>query len=194
MSKNIAIFASGSGTNAENIIKYFQRSEQIKCALVLANKKDARVLERAENLRVPGKYIPTRDWQQPEGVISVLDEYEIDFIVLAGFLLKVPEVMVHKYAGRMVNIHPALLPKFGGKGMYGMHVHQAVIDAGDKKSGITIHQVNEHFDEGKIIYQAECELSDMETAESLAQKIHELEYQWYPKVIEQYVTKEFVNL
>jgi phosphoribosylglycinamide formyltransferase-1 len=183
--KNIAILASGSGTNAERIIKYFKESSEVSVRILLSNKPDAYVLTRAENHNIP-TYVFTRDeFYKSNQVINLLEENEIDWIVLAGFLWLVPQTFIASFKGKIINIHPALLPKYGGKGMYGMHVHQAIIDAGDSHSGISIHYVNEKFDEGEIIFQAKCEVTSNDTPESLAQKIHQLEYEYFPKVIEE---------
>lgn len=184
---NIAILASGSGTNAERIIKYFEGSSDGIVKILLSNKPDAYALTRAENLDIP-TYVFTRDeFYKSAHVIDILKENEIDWIVLAGFLWLVPKSLIDAFSSKIINIHPALLPKYGGKGMFGMHVHQAVIDSGDSHSGISIHYVNEEFDEGEIIFQAECKVSSDDTPESLAQKIHQLEYEYFPKVIEELI-------
>ncbi len=184
MKKRIVIFASGSGTNAENIIKYFQRTQFAEVVLVLSNKKDAKVLERANNLKV--KAIPfTKDELFSEiGILEILKESKPDLIVLAGFLLKFPEIILKEFPNKVINIHPALLPKYGGKGMYGSFVHEAVVKNNEAETGITIHFVNENYDEGAIISQKKVKLSKTETAETVAEKIHKLEYEWFPKIIE----------
>lgn len=184
MKKNIAIFASGSGSNAENIIRYFQKSGSAQVSLVLSNKSDAYVLERAHRLRVPCNVFPKEDWIAGDEILAVLQEARIDFIVLAGFLFRVPDLLLHAYPYKIINIHPALLPKYGGKGMYGDRVHQAVVTAGEKESGITIHYINEHYDEGAIIFQASCPVLPSDTPEEVASKVHALEYAHYPHVIE----------
>lgn len=189
----IAIFASGSGTNAENIIRYFTEKPQIQIALVLTNKPDAYVLERAHKQNVPTCICTKSDFLQDGKVLSVLRKYEIDFIVLAGFLLKVPDELIHEFPSRIVNIHPALLPKYGGKGMYGDKVHEAVVAAGETESGITIHYINEHYDEGNIIFQASCQVSPKDTPQEVASKVHALEYKYYPIVIEDLLLREFPN-
>jgi phosphoribosylglycinamide formyltransferase-1 len=181
---NIAVFASGNGSNAENIIRYFKDNEEIRVALVLSNNKNAYVHTRAKNLGVPSYTFSKDEFDKGDPVLQKLQEYRIDFIVLAGFLLKVPEPILKAYPQRIVNIHPALLPKYGGKGMYGDRVHKAVIQAGEKESGITIHFVNECYDEGEIIFQARCPVLPSDTPEELAQRIHKLEYEYYPQVIE----------
>ena len=175
MKKNIAIFASGSGTNAENIIRYFQENDLIRVALVLSNRSDAYVLERAHRLQVPSEVFLKEDWVSGEQILALLHEYHIDFIVLAGFLVRVPERLLHAYPDKIINIHPALLPKFGGKGMYGDRVHEAVVAAGETESGITIHYINE---------QAKCPVLPDDSAIDVAQKVHSLEYKHYPLIIE----------
>ncbi len=187
--RNIAILASGSGTNAENIIKYFSTKKNARVSLVLSNKRHAMVLKRAEAQKIRAVFFEHNEFYITGKVLRYLALYKIDFIVLAGFLWLVPENIVKNYAGRIVNIHPALLPGYGGKGMYGDKVHKAVIDNNDMESGITIHYVNNHYDEGDIIFQARCKVNPDETPESLANKIHQLEYTHYPKVIEKLVDK-----
>ncbi len=187
MSKNIAILASGSGTNAENIIRYFREKGSACVGLVLTNRQNAFVLERARSLDVPCAYFAKSDWEGGEAILSVLREHHIDFVVLAGFLARVPDNILHAYPNKMINIHPSLLPKFGGKGMYGDRVHEAVIEAGEKESGITIHYTNEHYDEGAIICQEKCPVLPGDTPDELAHRIHALEYEYYPKVVERLV-------
>lgn len=190
--KKIAIFASGEGTNAERIIRYFAERKTAEVALVITNKMQAGVLKRASRLGIPAVVITAAEFAEGEA-LRVLRSHDIDFIVLAGFLLKVPEDILHDYPHRIVNIHPALLPKFGGKGMYGEHVHRAVINAGEVESGITIHYINEQYDEGSIIFQASCPVLPEDTADTLAQRVHELEYAHYPEVIERIVLSETVS-
>lgn len=157
MGKNVAILASGNGTNAENIIRYFQeKGGEDGVALVVSNRQNVNVFKRAENLHVPCIYISKEKWTTGEEVLKLLADYRVDFIVLAGFLAKVPDTLLHAYPQRIINIHPSLLPKFGGKGMYGDRVHQAVVEAGERESGITIQYINEHYDEGDIIAQFRC--------------------------------------
>ena len=175
--KNIAIFASGSGTNAENIIEYFSTKNSAKVTLVLSNKRQAMVLKRAGKHNVKGIFFERDDFYVYGKVLDSLLIHKIDFIVLAGFLWLVPESIIETYHGRIVNIHPALLPRYGGKGMYGEAVHKAVIENRDSESGITIHYVNSHYDEGDIIFQAKCRVEPTDTPDSLAGKIHALEYQ-----------------
>jgi phosphoribosylglycinamide formyltransferase-1 len=181
--KKIGILASGSGSNAEEIMKYFQHSQKGKVVLIGSNKKEAFVLERAKKYNVPTF---TFDKSQLEGglVTKELRAFEVDFVILAGFLLKIPNNLLQAYPNQIVNIHPALLPKYGGKGMYGMIVHQAVKDAKDKETGITIHLVNENYDEGKIIFQAAVPVSLEDSPEAIASKVHQLEYKYFPNVIE----------
>ncbi|UCG28345.1 MAG: phosphoribosylglycinamide formyltransferase [Bacteroidales bacterium] len=186
--KRIAIFASGSGTNAQNIIEYFQNHHEIDVTLVLSNKKDAYVLERASRFNVPTRTFTREEFYQSESVLETLRQHKIDFIVLAGFLWLIPTYLLQVYTGRMINIHPALLPKYGGKGMYGKYVHEAVLANGEKESGISIHFVNEEYDKGDIIFQARCPVENEDTPESLARRIHKLEYEHFPKVIEQVIS------
>lgn len=188
MSKNIAIFASGNGTNAENIIRYFQNSELVNVELVLANKETAFVLERARSLNVPFAYMGKAEWTEGTAVLSLLEGRKIDFIVLAGFLARVPDCILHAYPNKIINIHPSLLPKFGGKGMYGDRVHEAVVAAGEAETGITIHYLNERFDEGEIVVQYKCPVLPQDTAADVAKKVHALEYEYYPKVIDRLLT------
>lgn len=180
--KNIVIFASGSGTNAENIIKYFSNSPFAKVVGVFTNNPKAKVIDRAEQLQVPCHVFSKEDLNKGN-ILQKIQNYAPDLIVLAGFLLKVPPYLIEAYSNQIINIHPALLPKFGGKGMYGMHIHQAVVQNGEKETGITIHYVNEHYDEGAIIFQTAVALTSDDTAESVAAKIHELEQQFFPVVI-----------
>lgn len=182
--KNIAIFASGEGTNAQNIIDHFRSSPHVRIALIVSNRPDAKVLERAKKENIPALLLDRSGFYENTKVIEQLKTANIDLIVLAGFLWMIPMSLVNAFPGKIVNIHPALLPKFGGKGMFGMNVHKAVIEAKEKESGISIHFVNEHYDKGKIIAQHICTVSENETAESLANKIRQLEHQFFPKVIE----------
>ena len=182
--KNIAIFASGSGTNAENLIKFFRTSHYGRVQTVLSNRADAGVLDRAQSLDIESFVFDREQFYNSETVLEVLLERKIDFIVLAGFLWLVPDYLLQAFENKMVNIHPALLPKYGGKGMYGSHVHKAVIEAGDPESGISIHYVNSRYDEGDIIFQARCDIAAGETPDSLAGKIHKLEYKYFPGVVE----------
>lgn len=185
MPKNVTIFASGSGSNAENIIKYFKEKNTLHFPLIVSNKENAYIHERAKNLGIPSYTFTKEDFISGEKILALLKEKEIDAIVLAGFLLKVPAVLLEAYPDRIINIHPALLPKYGGKGMYGDYVHEAVAEAGEKETGITIHYVNENYDEGNIIFQAKCKIEANDTPEKIAKKVHALEYEHFPKVIEQ---------
>jgi len=184
----IAVFASGSGTNAENIVKYFKNSTLCKVELILSNKNNAYVLERAKQLGIHSFVFSADQLNETTLVDDLLEENCIDFIILAGFLLKIPQRILDKYPAKIINIHPALLPSHGGRGMYGMNVHRAVIEAGEPESGITIHLVDEHYDSGKILFRAICKVVPGDTPESLAAKIHLLEYRHYPEVIEKFLT------
>jgi len=183
--KNIAIFASGSGSNAENIANYFKGSEIAQISLIVCNKAGAYVFERAERLGIPSKLVTKKEMANEEAVMALLREYKIDFIVLAGYLLLVPKYLVDAYPHAIVNIHPALIPLHCGKGMYGDRVHEDVIKCGDKESGITIHYVNEFFDNGDIIFQAKCPVVPGDDAHAVATKVHQLEYAHFPHVIEE---------
>ncbi|GAB4379477.1 MAG: phosphoribosylglycinamide formyltransferase [Salibacteraceae bacterium] len=183
----IAVFASGSGTNAEAIIRHFRHHPKIEVALVVTNKPDAGVIHRAERLNVEWMYLPAQDFNDSELVLSVLEEFDISYIVLAGWLLLVPPYLVHAYEGKILNIHPALLPKFGGKGMYGKHVHRAVKRAGETESGITIHLVNEEFDKGEILAQFKTRLDEWDDENEIERKVRELEIKHYPPAIEKYI-------
>ncbi|HBB06708.1 MAG TPA: phosphoribosylglycinamide formyltransferase [Bacteroides sp.] len=185
MQKNIAIFASGSGTNAENIIRHFQGNKDVNVALVVSNKPDAYVLVRAANLHVPSLTLTREEFARGEELARLMKERGIDFIVLAGFLLRVPEALIEAYPSRIVNIHPALLPKYGGKGMYGDRVHRAVVEAGERESGITIHLIDEQYDRGTTVFQAKCPVLPGDTPDDVARKVHALEYAHYPEVIGQ---------
>ncbi|MDE6408782.1 MAG: phosphoribosylglycinamide formyltransferase [Muribaculaceae bacterium] len=191
--KRIAIFASGNGSNAENIIKYFQeRGKSVEVALVICNRREAGVYERANRLGIPIIHIPKSEINNnAERVLEVLREYKIDFIVLAGFMLMVPDYLLQAYPNRIINIHPSLLPKFGGKGMHGHNVHKAVVEAGEKESGITIHYVNELCDGGEIIFQAKTEIFPEDTPDDVETKIHSLEKEHFPRVIEEVVERIF---
>ncbi|MDR1678908.1 MAG: phosphoribosylglycinamide formyltransferase [Prevotellaceae bacterium] len=187
MPTKVAIFASGSGSNAENIINYFAQNETIKICLVLSNRSDAFVLERAKKYQIPSAVLGKKDIEEGSKLIEMLNFYDIDFIVLAGFLLKIPEYLINMYPNRIVNIHPALLPNYGGKGMYGHFVHEAVVAARETESGISVHFVNSNYDEGDIIFQAKCPVLPFDTPDDVAAKVHELEYIHFPQVIEQVI-------
>jgi len=181
---HIAIFASGAGSNAQKIIDHFRRQGHIKISLIVCNKPGAGVLSIASKENIPAILIDKEKFFRGNAYTDELKEKRIDFIILAGFLWKIPAALIKAYPGKIVNIHPALLPKYGGKGMYGNHVHQAVINAKEKESGITVHYVDEHYDHGDAIFQTTCNVFENDTAESLAQRIHLLEHEHYPRVIE----------
>ena len=185
--EKIAIFASGSGTNAQRIIEYFQSAQLIRVALVLSNNPTAYVLDRSRKLEVPIAVFSRNELYETNKILDLLTEHEVSFLVLAGFLWLVPENLLKAYTDKILNVHPALLPKYGGKGMYGMKVHAAVIASGDKESGISIHSVNANYDEGQILFQVRCKVDPEDTPESLAIKVHQLEHQFYPKVIEEVI-------
>ena len=182
---NIAIFVSGSGTNCENIIRYFKDSEDYRMRLVVSNRADAFALERAKRLGVPSAVVPKAELNKPEVILPLLREYDIDFIVLAGFLPLIPDFLIDAFPRRIVNIHPALLPRHGGKGMWGHHVHEAVKAAGDTETGITIHYVSPICDGGEIIAQFSTAVEPDDTPETIADKVHELEMAHFPAVLEQ---------
>ena len=185
---NVAIFVSGSGTNCENIIRYFKDSEEVKISLVLSNKADAYALVRAKNLNVPTGIMNKNDFNDREKMMTLMKEYEIEFIVLAGFLLIVPDFLIEAYDRRMINIHPALLPKYGGKGMWGHHVHEAIKAAGETETGMTVHWVSDVCDGGEIIAQFSTPLSPDDTPEDIAHKEHLLEMEHFPRVIEEIIS------
>ena len=181
--KRIAILASGSGSNAENIIKYFSAKEDVEVPFVISNRKEVYVHERCKYLGVPSYVYPKADFEN--GVVTkFMIDNKIDLVVLAGFLLRIPDDMLAVYPNKVINIHPSLLPKYGGKGMYGDNVHKAVVENKETESGITIHFLNDRFDEGEHVAQYKCEVLPTDTPEDVATKVHALEYEWYPKVIE----------
>jgi phosphoribosylglycinamide formyltransferase-1 len=179
----IAIFASGSGSNAERITEYFNSNDHVEVSLILTNNPAAGVIERAQRLNIPTLIFNKKLFAQTDKIVEILQSQGIDWVILAGFLWLVPSNLTRAFENRMINIHPALLPKYGGKGMWGHHVHEAVVANKEKETGITIHYVNEHYDEGKVIFQVKCEVTENDTPESVAAKIHELEYQYFPEVI-----------
>ena len=183
--KKIAILASGSGSNAENIAKYFEGSDYAQVSFIIANNANAFVLERAKRLGIESAVVTKSEFMQADGVVTMLKERDIDFVVLAGFLLLVPAKLIQAYPGRIVNIHPALLPKHGGKGMYGDNVHKAVVECGDTESGITIHLIDEQYDKGITFFQAKCPVLPTDTPDDVAAKVHALEYEHFPHVIEE---------
>lgn len=182
--KNIAIFASGSGTNAQMLMEHFSNKQHAKITMILSNNADAFVLERAARMSIPSFVFDRKDFSASDKTLNLLIENNIDFIILAGFLWLIPPNIIARFPNKIVNIHPALLPKYGGKGMYGDRVHNVVIENGEKESGITIHYVNEEYDEGNIIFQAKCDVKDNDTASTLADRIHKLEHLHYPLVVE----------
>jgi len=186
--KHIVIFASGSGTNAENIIKYFKKSTIATVVRVLTNNQHAKVLERAKSLNIKSLYFNKKAFSEDDTILNLLKK-EADYIILAGFLWRLPAKIVEAFPNRIINIHPALLPKYGGKGMYGMHIHKAIIENNEKESGISIHYVNENYDEGAVIFQEKVSVEPNDTPEMLAIKVHELEYAHFPRVIEQVILK-----
>ena len=186
--KRIAIFASGEGTNTQHLINYFAGSD-VKIALVVCNNPSANVLKRAEKSNIPSLIINKESFYKTDLVLKRLITEKINLIVCAGFLWKISDAILHKFPNKVINIHPALLPKFGGKGMYGMNVHKAVLEAGEHESGITIHYLNEQYDEGEIIFQAKCEIKKGDTPEMLAQKVHVLEHEHFPRVVQQIINK-----
>jgi phosphoribosylglycinamide formyltransferase 1 len=185
--RRIVIFASGSGTNAENIIKYFEYKAVASVVAVFTNNPNAKVIERANTFQIPTEIFSKEELNQ-SNFLQKLKHYNADLIVLAGFLLKMPESIIKSYPNHIINIHPALLPKYGGKGMYGMNVHKAVVENKEKETGITIHYVNENYDEGNIIFQKKVTLLVSDTPEVVAEKIHELEQQYFPAVIDDFLT------
>ena len=183
----IAIFASGSGTNAEEIFKYFRDHPTVEISLLLSNNTGAYALERAKRFDIPTSVFNKQDFRESHRVLDQLREKKITHIVLAGFLWLIPDHFIKAFPHRIINIHPALLPNYGGKGMYGMKVHEAVRLMQDKETGITIHEVNEKYDEGRILFQAKCVVDDTDTPEQIAHKVHQLEYKYYPGVIERWM-------
>jgi len=181
--KRLVIFASGSGTNAENLIRFFQDHNNVSVDLVLSNNPHAKVLERAKNLNVSALYFNRQAFYHDDIVGRLLKDINPDLIILAGFLWKFPESILNLFPNKVINIHPALLPKYGGKGMYGMHVHNSIVENKETETGITIHYVNENYDEGATIFQAKCNVLPTDSAEDVAAKIHELEMEHFPKVV-----------
>jgi phosphoribosylglycinamide formyltransferase 1 len=181
--KKAAIFASGNGSNAQRLAEYFREHNGPEIAAIYCNKADAYVLERAKNLEIPALVFSREVFYNSADVLTDLKNRKVEWVILAGFLWLIPDYLIQAYRGRMVNIHPALLPKFGGRGMFGMKVHEAVIASGEKESGISIHYVNERYDEGQIIFQAKCTVEKTDTPETLARKIHALEYAHFPVVL-----------
>lgn len=183
----LAIFASGSGTNAEAIMRHFQNDPSVRVVILLSNNPGAYALERAKKFHVPTQVFNKNQLSDGNGVEKWLVDAGVTHIILAGFLWLVPQNLLFRYPGKIINIHPALLPRFGGKGMYGNKVHEAVKASGERQTGITIHIVNEHFDEGKILFQAPCPVDSSDTPDDIATKVHALEHVYYPKVIEEFL-------
>ncbi len=182
--KRIVIFASGSGTNAENLIKFFHNRNNVSVIQVLTNNPRAKVLDRCKNLNISALCFNRVAFSETNDVLNLLKVSKPDLIVLAGFLWKISQSIISEFPSKIINIHPALLPKFGGKGMYGMHVHEAVVNNKETETGITIHYVNKNYDEGAIIFQERCEVLPSDTPQNVAEKIHELEMEYFPKVVE----------
>lgn len=180
----IAVFASGTGSNAQNLVQYFKNTSLARVALIVTNNPRAQVIEKAKLANVPVYILNKHDFENGSDYLGELEKHSISWIVLAGFLWMIPSKLIHAYPNKIVNIHPALLPKYGGKGMYGSNVHSKVLDNQEEKTGITIHRVNEEYDKGEIVFQASCDLQKEETIESIAKKVHELEHLHYPRVVE----------
>ena len=188
--KRIAIFASGNGSNALNLIQHFAASTKAEIAFVLTNRSDAGVLVKAKNAGIPTFILSNEEIESGNSVVEICQNESVDLIVLAGFLRKIPHQLIAKYPNSIVNIHPALLPKYGGKGMYGDHVHRAVIESGEKESGISIHLVNEQFDEGELVAQFKCQVADTDSVESLRQRVQNLEHAHYAEVVQELIEKK----
>lgn len=191
MATRLAIFASGSGTNAEKLIQYFTGVEDIEISLIVSNKAKAGVLDIAERWGIPSILIDRDFFYKSDQMLFELKQQGIDFIVLAGFLWMIPPYLINAYPGKIINIHPALLPKFGGKGMYGMHVHEAVKNKGEKITGITIHYVNEKYDDGAVIFQTTCPVSENDTPDDIRKNVQLLEHRHFPAVVEKVVREKF---
>lgn len=182
--KRIVLFASGSGSNVENIANFFKDNPKVTISAVLTNKRDAKVLERCDRLKINALYFNRTAFLESDCVLDILKAMNPDLIVLAGFLWKIPDSLIFHFSDKIINIHPALLPKYGGKGMYGMKVHETIVQNKETETGITIHYVNQNYDEGAIIHQAKTVVTPSDTAESIAQKVHALEYEHFPKIID----------
>ena len=187
--KRIAIFASGSGTNTEKIVDYFKEKETIEVVLILSNNPVAGVIEIARKNKIPTLIIEKKTFYETNDIVRYLLKLNIDLIVLAGFLWMIPGNLIAAFENKMINIHSALLPKYGGKGMYGINVHKAVINSGEKKTGISIHHINENYDEGQIVFQATCEIEKDDTPETIAKKVQVLEHKYFPIIIEEILLK-----
>ncbi|MBF9251752.1 phosphoribosylglycinamide formyltransferase [Pontibacter sp. 172403-2] len=186
--KNIVIFASGSGSNAQRLLEHFEHHPEIRVAALFSNNPNAHALKRAETYHVPALLFSRDDFYNSDKVLQQVQAFEPDLIVLAGFLWLVPKNMLQAFPDKIINIHPALLPNYGGKGMHGRHVHSAVVQAGDQESGITIHRINEAYDEGEFILQARCPVLPTDTPEELAARVLQLEHRHLPLVVEQLLT------
>ncbi|TZF83029.1 phosphoribosylglycinamide formyltransferase [Pedobacter sp. BS3] len=189
MKKRIAIFASGSGSNAQKIMEYFKRHHEGEVVIVLSNNPDAYVLQRADNFEIPSHVFDRQEFYHTDNIVNLLKNLQVDIVVLAGFLWLVPDNLLKAYPNKIINIHPALLPKYGGKGMYGDHVHKAVLANNEEETGITIHFVNENFDEGEFIHQSRCKIDKTDDLEMVKFKIQQLEHTHYPKVVESLLKK-----
>lgn len=187
---HIAIFASGSGSNAEQLAKHFHQHANIQVACLVSNRKNAGVFNRLANFDITPYYVAKEDWENESMILDLLAKHQIDYIVLAGFLLKIPAYLIAKFPTNIINVHPSLLPKYGGKGMYGMHVHEAVKLGGESETGITIHLVNEEFDQGKIIFQASCPVDTNDTPETIATKVQAMEHQHLAKAVISEILKQ----
>jgi phosphoribosylglycinamide formyltransferase 1 len=189
----IAIFASGSGSNAQRITEYFKDNESISIELFLTNNPQAGVIERGRKLNIPTLIFDKTTFSKSDKIVNILKQLEVDFVVLAGFLWLIPENLIKTYPNKIINIHPALLPKYGGKGMWGHFVHEAVVANKEKESGITIHFVNEHYDEGKVIFQAKCDVLPTDSPEDVAHKVQLLEHEHFPVVLEDLFMKNNIK-
>jgi phosphoribosylglycinamide formyltransferase 1 len=186
--KKIAIFASGSGSNAERLTTYFSENDSVSIELFLSNNPVAGVIERGRRLGIPTVLFDKKTFSKTNKIVDLLQNQQIDFVILAGFLWLIPENLIKAFPNKIINIHPALLPKYGGKGMWGHFVHEAVVAAGEKESGITIHFVNEHYDEGKVIFQSKCEVLPSDSPEDVAHKVQALEHQYFPEIVEKVIS------
>lgn len=188
--KNIAIFASGTGSNAVRLYQYFaEKKAEINVALLVCNKAEAAVVQKMEDFNVPVFILTNKEVESGNTLLQKLEEHQINWIILAGFLRKIPDLIIKRYTNKIINIHPSLLPKYGGKGMYGMNVHKAVVENKEKESGISIHLVNEVYDDGKILFQKSCALSPSDLAEDVAKKVQQLEHDYFPKVVEETINQ-----
>lgn len=189
---NLAIFASGNGSNAQALIEYFADNNNINVQMIVCNKEQAYVLERAKKFNIRAFILNKEQLcaENPTELFNLLEENNIDYIILAGYLLKIPSSLINKYTHKIINIHPSLLPKFGGKGMYGMNIHRAVVDAKEKKTGITIHLIDEIYDNGEVLFQISCDVEPQDTPDDVAKKIGQLEQTYFPKIVEKYISRK----